>query len=143
MLKRVVPETNLQEEREELSADDQDDISATQSKNLQNSYKIPCVYFNGAILVLYRCSSGVSDNSYEGTKNSSTKLLDEVSLKTRQTKELRGEIPSFKTNEVQSFQSDIFKKISSFLIDLSLPNMRQLLSESNAKRTSIPRLWKV
>ena len=85
----------------------------------------------------------MSDNSYEGTKNSSTKLLDEVSLKTRQTKELRGEIPSFKTNEVQSFQSDIFKKISSFLIDLSLPNMRQLLSESNAKRTSIPRLWKV
>lgn len=86
MLKQVVPETNLQEEREELSADDQDDISATQSKNLQNSYKIPYVYFNGAILVLYRCSSGVSDNSYEGTKNSSTKLLDEVSLKTRQTK---------------------------------------------------------
>ena len=53
MLKRVVPGTNLQEEREELSADDQDDISATQSKNLQNSYKIPYVYFNGAILVLY------------------------------------------------------------------------------------------
>lgn len=62
MLKRVVPGTSLQEEREELSADDQDDISATQSKNLQNSYKI------------------------EGTKNSSTKLLDDVSLKTPQPK---------------------------------------------------------
>ena len=41
MLRRVVPGPSLQEEREELSAGDQDDISATQSKNLQNSYKIP------------------------------------------------------------------------------------------------------